>query len=187
MRMARRYGDPSWNTPDSADVPAKQASRRSLRRIEVQSPRTSQLPVIDLAGVELHAISERETIEHILAELDEGRGGVVVTPNLDYVRRCTRDLQFHAMVSEADLAVPDGMPLIWASRFQGTPLPERVAGSNLIWCLSRAAAAEGRSIYLVGGSPGTAQKTAVALTTRSPDLRIAGISSMPVGFECDLQ
>src|SRR3954470_1619117 len=150
MRMARRYGDPSWNTPDSADVPAKQASRRSLRRIEVQSPRTSQLPVIDLGGVDVRAVSERETNEHILAELDEGRGGVVVTPNLDYVRRCTRDLQFHAMVSEADLAVPDGMPLIWASRFQGTPLPKRVAGSNLISSLNAAAASHGKRVFFLG-------------------------------------
>ena len=34
--------------------------------------------------------------------------------------------------ADATLVVADGMPLIWASHLQGTPLPERVAGSDLI-------------------------------------------------------
>ena len=69
-------------------------------------------------------------LSHILDELDAGQGGVVVTPNLDHLRRCVRDLHFGALVAEADLIVADGMPLVWASRLQRTPLPERVAGSE---------------------------------------------------------
>lgn len=183
MLMSNRYGDLSWDAPESAEVPARQASRRSARRRAVQSERTSRLPLVDLAGVELHAISEKQTIEHIIAELDEGRGGVVVTPNLDYLRRCNRDLQFAAMVSEADLAVPDGMPLIWASRLQATPLPERVAGSNLISSMNSAAAAHGKSIFLLGGSPGAAEGAAQVLKERHPNLKIAGIHFPPFGFD----
>ena len=182
--MTRRYGDPSWNGPESAATSsAKQASRRSALRRAAQSPRTSRLPVIELAGVELHAITERQTIDHVMAELDDGRGGVVVTPNLDYVRRCTRDLQFHALVSEADLAVPDGMPLIWASRLAGTPLPERVAGSNLISTLNAAAAKKGRTVFFLGGNAGAAEGAVAVLKQRHPDLNVVGIHFPPFGFD----
>ncbi|QOV91163.1 WecB/TagA/CpsF family glycosyltransferase [Humisphaera borealis] len=180
--MFRRYGEQFWEN-ESANLPDKQASRRSARRQAVQSPRARELPVVEIAGVELHAITEQQTIDHIIAELNDGRGGVVVTPNVDHIRRCTRDLQFHAMVSEADLAVPDGMPVIWASKIAGTPLPQRVAGSSLVSTLSGAAAKAGKSIFLLGGDPGAAEGAANVLQERFPGIKIAGIHFPPFGFE----
>src|SRR5690242_2447663 len=118
------------------------------------------LPTVNLYGTHIHAINEKQTIQHVLEQIDAGVGGVVVTVNLDYLRRCVSDVSFGALVAEADLIVPDGTPLIWASRIQGTPLPERVAGSDLIWSLSEAAGKRGNSIYLLGGAPGTADAAA---------------------------
>ena len=67
------------------------------------------------------------------------------------------------------------MPLVWASRLQRTPLPERVAGSDLIWSLSAAAAERGRSVFLLGGEPGAADRAAGVLRERAPGLEIAGV------------
>jgi len=94
-------------------------------------------------------------------------------------------VNFGALVAEADLVVADGMPLVWASKLQGTPLPERVAGSNLISTLSKAAAERGRSVYLIGGAPGTAEGAARVLQSRYPNLKIAGYYYPPLGFEHD--
>src|SRR5262245_46886249 len=77
------------------------------------------------------------------------------------------------------------MLTVFASRLQGTPLPERVAGSDLISSLSAAAARQGRSIYLLGGSPGSAEGTRAVLQQRHPDLHVAGVDCPPVGFEGD--
>lgn len=143
----------------------------------------SYLPVVKLRGIELHAITEHECIQYILNSLDQGRGGTVVTPNLDILRRCRRDLNFAAWVSEADIVVPDGMPLIWASRVQGTPLPQRVAGSDLITSLSLAAADRGKSIFLLGGDAGTADNAAHVLRGKAPHLKIVGTHCPPMGFE----
>src|SRR4029453_11632952 len=85
----------------------------------------------------------------------------------------------------ASLVVADGMPLIWASRLQRTPLPERVAGSSLISTLSAGAAARGRSVFLLGGAPGPAHAAAPVLRQRHPDIRIAGTSCPARGFEAD--
>ena len=140
-----------------------------------------------LDGVRIHAVTEPQCIDHILDELHAGRGGTVVTPNVDHLRRCGVDPQFRAIVAGAEVAVADGMPLVWASGLQGTPLPQRVAGSDLISSLAGSAARSGRSIYLLGGNPGTAEAAARALEQRFPLLQIAGFHCPPYADEQDPQ
>jgi N-acetylglucosaminyldiphosphoundecaprenol N-acetyl-beta-D-mannosaminyltransferase len=186
--MSFRYGDLSWDSAETLDAPTQEVRTISRSPAAAALAARSQakrapLPTVRLRGIDLHAITEAGCIQHILHALDQGEGGVVVTPNLDHLRRCLKDIRFGALVAEADLVVADGMPLIWASRLQGTPLPERVAGSDLISSLSAAAAERGRSIFLLGGAPTTAEGAAQVLQQRHPALKIAGTHCPPMGFE----
>lgn len=146
---------------------------------------SGSLPVVHLMGVRIHAITEMRAVEYILDAIEAGIGGVVVTPNLDHLRRCVATAEYREVVARSDLSLPDGMPLVVASRIRGTPLPERVAGSDLISSLSQGAAARGRSIFLLGGNPGTAARAAELLQERYPGLQVAGTSCPAVGFESD--
>jgi len=145
----------------------------------------TRFPIVRLLGIPIHAVTQRRCVEHMLSELEAGRGGWVVTPNLDYLRRLVRDGSFRALCRDADLLVPDGVPLLWASRLRGTPLPERVAGSDLISACAESAARDGRSVYFLGGNPGTAERSAAVLRERIPGLRVAGCLCPPMGFEGD--
>jgi len=138
-----------------------------------------------MRGIRLDALTEAGCVEHLMKELDAGRGGWVITPNLDHMRRAEKDDEFRGMLAQADVVVADGMPLIWASWVQGTALPQRVAGSSLVWSVAKAAAEHGRSLYLLGGDPGAAEGAAKALIARYPDLRIAGIDCPAFGFDQD--
>jgi N-acetylglucosaminyldiphosphoundecaprenol N-acetyl-beta-D-mannosaminyltransferase len=140
---------------------------------------------IDLMGVKIDVLTEAGLIGHVAEALARGQGGWVVTANLDILRRAVRDGAFAEMVKEAEVVVADGMPLVWASRMRGTPLPERVAGSTLVLTLAKALAAAGRSLFLLGGAPGAAEGAAQALQAGAPDLRIVGMYCPPVGFEDD--
>lgn len=152
-----------------------------------QTNDSGSLPAIDLRGLRLHAIKEDQCVSHICSALEKGMGGRVVTPNLDFMRRLSSDETFAALCRGADLIVADGMPLIWASRLQGTPLPQRVAGSDLILSLSREAGRRGRSIFLLGGAPGTDAKAAKELQARFPGLHIAGHCCPEIGTQPDAQ
>jgi N-acetylglucosaminyldiphosphoundecaprenol N-acetyl-beta-D-mannosaminyltransferase len=132
-------------------------------------------------------VTERECIEHILGELARGRGGWAITPNLDIVRMLSSSTELWRFFSRADLWLADGMPIVWASRILADPLPERVAGSSLVATLSEAAAREGRSIYLLGGAPGTTDAAAAELKRRHPTLRVAGTDCPAPGFEKDAE
>jgi N-acetylglucosaminyldiphosphoundecaprenol N-acetyl-beta-D-mannosaminyltransferase len=138
---------------------------------------------VPLLGLGIAAVSEQETINYILEGVAAGRGGWICPANLDVLRQWRRSAEVRELVSAADLVVADGMPLLWAGALQGSPLPERVAGSSLIHSLTAAAADAGASVFLLGGNPGTADAAVRRLAERSPNLRLAGTLCPPFGFE----
>ncbi len=141
---------------------------------------------LELFDVRIDAIDEETAVEHVIENLDAGRGGWVVTPNVDQLRILNSRPDLRKLFSTADLSVADGMPLVWASRIRGEPLPQRVAGSHLIWSLAAAAAKSGNSIFLLGGDVrDVAVKAADNLKAKNPTLGIAGFYSPPHGFEHD--
>src|SRR5450755_2201876 len=106
---------------------------------------------IELMDVAIDAMSRDEAITSVLEGVARGGGGSVMTPNLDHLRQYRTDPDVRPLFHSASLVLADGTPLLWASRLQETPLPERVAGSELISSLTRAAAREKRRVFLLGG------------------------------------
>jgi N-acetylglucosaminyldiphosphoundecaprenol N-acetyl-beta-D-mannosaminyltransferase len=140
---------------------------------------------VRLLGIPLDNLTQEQTLDRIFGDLAAGCGGWALTPNLDILRRLVKDPSYRELTQRATLRLPDGMPLIWASRLQGEPLQARVAGSDLIWTVSARAAREGRSVYFLGGNPGAAESAAAKLQALNPGLRVAGIDCPPLGFERD--
>lgn len=144
---------------------------------------------VSLAGLDFDKISEADLIRQVAAAITAGSGGKIVTPNVDICRRARRDPASRALVQSASLVVPDGMPLLWASRLAGDPLPERVTGADLIFSLSRAAETGSWPVFLVGGLPGTDGQPGVAelaagrLAARFAGLKVAGAYSPPDRFD----
>lgn len=144
---------------------------------------TARPTIVSLMGLGIAAVSERATIEYVLEGVAQGRGGWICPANLDVLRQWRGSAEVRDLLAEADLVVADGMPLLWAGELQGSPLPERVAGSTLVVSLSAAAAQAGASIFLLGGQPGTADVAVKRLSKDSPDIRFAGTLCPPFGFE----
>ena len=139
---------------------------------------------VTVDGVGIDAVTEREVIDHITASAAAGTGGWMLTPNVDPLRQ-SRDPAVAGFFGEADLVVADGMPVLWAARLAGTPLPGRVAGSDLIWSLSEAARDRGLTVFLLGGNPGTADRAAERLRETYPGLKVVGTHCPPFGYERD--
>jgi N-acetylglucosaminyldiphosphoundecaprenol N-acetyl-beta-D-mannosaminyltransferase len=138
---------------------------------------------VRVGGLEFDALTETEVISFVSEAWATGRGGSIVTVNIDIARATARSPELAGLVATGSLVVADGMPLVWAARAAGDELPERVAGSSLITTLSAAAAQDGRSVFLLGGADGVPDKAAQTLVARSPGLRIAGTDSPPFGFD----
>lgn len=149
---------------------------------------------VRIGGEWFDAITEETVADRVIANLELGRGGRIVTPNVDILRLANghgkRAAEVRGFLADATLIVADGMPLVWASRLAGTPLPERVTGSGLIWTLSAALGRAHRSVFVLGGRPSSeaadgAQRAAATLAASCPGLEIAGHHAPPFGFERD--
>jgi N-acetylglucosaminyldiphosphoundecaprenol N-acetyl-beta-D-mannosaminyltransferase len=152
--------------------------------------RVVEPPSIEIAGVRIHRVSAGEAVNHIGNAIAAGAGGWVLTPNLDILRRLRLNREFHALCEGVTLRLADGMPLVWASWLQGTPLKERVAGSDMIWRLCERAATESWRVVFIGGAPGQDGRGAAAAAARKlmenyPGLNVAGTFCPPFGFESD--
>ncbi len=91
-----------------------------------------------------------------------------------------------AAYADASLVLADGMPVVWASRLLGRPLPERVTGSDLAPALFAAAAERGGlRVFLLGAAPGVAERAATKIAQRWPAVQVIDTYSPRLGFERD--
>ncbi len=132
---------------------------------------------VSIGGVGIDALDEQQVIDHIVRRSAAGEGGLLVTPNVDHLRQLARGGPLADAYRRATLTVADGQPVVWASRIQGQPLPERVAGSSLLWTLAATAADRNLSVALLGGADGSAAATAAELLARSPGLEVALVAA----------
>jgi N-acetylglucosaminyldiphosphoundecaprenol N-acetyl-beta-D-mannosaminyltransferase len=139
---------------------------------------------VPVMGMGFDPLTEAAAVDRIITSVTTGRGGWVVTPNTDVLRQAFEDPDLCRLLSSADLVVADGMPVVWASRLQRTPLPERVAGSAIIRTLAREAAGHGIPVFLLGGNEGVAERAVEALAREIPGVR-TGHHFPPFGFEKD--
>jgi len=103
----------------------------------------------------------------------------VATVNLDFVALAGRRPDFRSALDQADLAVADGMPLVWLSKLGGSPLPERVAGVELVDEACRLVAERRGGVFLLGAEAPSAQAAAREIRRRHPGIRIVGVHSPP--------
>jgi N-acetylglucosaminyldiphosphoundecaprenol N-acetyl-beta-D-mannosaminyltransferase len=137
--------------------------------------------------VEIDPLTMKETVDYIATMMAEPRTRTchVVTVNAQFVQLARNEVRFADAIRRADLSVADGVPLVWASRFLGQPLPERVNGTDLMVRLCEVAASNRNSVYFFGGQPGAATTAARLLQQRFPGLLVVGIDCPTFGFEKD--
>lgn len=129
----------------------------------------------DILGVLVDDITPEETLEKIEQFVQSGRRHYIVTPNPEIVMEAQKDGEFREILNSADIAIPDGTGLIFASRLSGRPLRKRTTGSDLTWKVAELAEEKGYSLYLLGGEiEGVATKAAEKLKDKFPGLKISG-------------
>jgi len=138
-------------------------------------------------GLPFHQLDQQTLIGIVLEGIRAGSGGWITPANLDVLRQCTVDSESRELVLAASHRIADGLPIVWASRLAGTPMPERVPGSDLVLSLPEAAAQAGVSVFLLGGNPGVAAAAAGRLRARFPGLQSVESYCPPFGFEHDPQ
>ncbi len=131
---------------------------------------------IALLGVAFDNLTLNETVGRIEEMIVSRRSHHVVTANVDFLAQARRDVELQRILLDAPLVLCDGTPLVWASRLFGNPLPERVAGADVVPELIRVAAKKGYRLFFLGATEEANTQAMARLRARFPDLEISHYS-----------
>ncbi len=136
-------------------------------------------PSLSILGVPFDNVTTDQTLDVISGMIASRKPHYIATANVDFTALAMYDEDLRRILLDAHLVVCDGMPLVWASRWLGNPLPERVAGSDLVPKLLAIAEENNWSVYFLGGQEEVAAKAVQMVQARHPNLKIAGVMSPP--------
>ena len=150
--------------------------------------KTPSFTYTDILGLPIANMRMDEVVEMVGEMARSGNiRQTLFTPNADFLVNAAANPHFHQTLTRADILVADGMPLIWASKYLGTKLVQKISGSSLFmhiceWCHKNKA-----SVYLLGSAEGVAEQAKTRLQEQFPDLKICGTYSPYFGFENDAE
>jgi N-acetylglucosaminyldiphosphoundecaprenol N-acetyl-beta-D-mannosaminyltransferase len=134
---------------------------------------------VAILGVPVDDVTMEETVERLDGYIQQGSFHQVATANLNFLMNAVEDDALMEILQSCPLVLPDGMPLLWASRLMGVPLRERVTGYNLVPRLARLAAEKNYGFFLLGASEEASAGAAAWIERNHPGARIAGRYSPP--------
>lgn len=138
-----------------------------------------EVPTVRVGGMPISVLDRRAAADLMVrvAQSRErsGRPLYFTSVNGEAIARASRDPELAALFLAADQILADGQPLVMASRYLcRTPLPERVATTDLIHDVARLAEKTGASFYLLGSEDEENERAVAALRRAYPKLRIVG-------------
>ena len=129
---------------------------------------------VNILGVPVDMVNREEAFAVFEKIFREPGCSMIVTPNSEIVQNASKDEELKALIGEADLIIPDGIGLVYASTSRGCPLSERVTGIDFLETIIAHLAETGESIFFFGSKPGVADAAAARMKEKYPGLRVAG-------------
>lgn len=128
-----------------------------------------------ILGCRVDAVDATEAVARIRELLRAQSPALIVTLGTEMIVRAQHDERFRAVVNASALSLSDTVGVMFAARFRGVRIRERVAGIDLLEPLCRAFARDGTPVFFLGSKDNTAARAADALRARHPGLIVAGV------------
>ena len=134
---------------------------------------------ITILGVPFDGVTTAETLALIGDMIASRQPHYLATANVDFLVQALNDPELRRILFDAHLVLCDGTPILWASRWLGNPLPERVTGSDLVPQLLAEAERKGWRVFFFGGTEASVAQAAANVREKHPRLQLVGAYSPP--------
>ena len=134
-----------------------------------------------ILNIPVDMVDRQEAMEIFRELMKTEDCSLIVTPNSEIIVNATKDPELKKIIEHADLIIPDGIGLVYASKIMGIPLKERVTGIDFLDAILAYLEETGQSIYVLGSKPGDdttlgiAEQAAVKIKEKYKNLNIAGM------------
>jgi N-acetylglucosaminyldiphosphoundecaprenol N-acetyl-beta-D-mannosaminyltransferase len=154
-------------------APLEHGSRAAGRWIRTERPSAIAGDRLDVLGIPIDFVDMESVVGRVVEAAWERRFFQIATVNLDFLVHSRQDEEVRSILTESDINIPDGAPLVWAARLVGRQGATRVAGADLVPLLMGVAAREGLRVFLLGGENDAASEAAEQLVAWHPQLDVA--------------
>ncbi|MEO8065685.1 MAG: WecB/TagA/CpsF family glycosyltransferase [Candidatus Doudnabacteria bacterium] len=127
---------------------------------------------INVAGVNIDNVTKDEAISLIDNFVRSGYSHYVVTPYSEMIVFAQSDKKYKDALNNADLSLADGAGIVWAAKFLGSEIKERITGRKFVYEIAKLASENNYSLALVGGSDNVAAQSAYELKKLYPNIKI---------------
>lgn len=131
---------------------------------------------VNVLGVNISCLRKQDILQTVFQWAFEERLRVITYVNANCLNVASANSTYRAMLNQVDLVYPDGISVVWASRFLGGSNLEKVTGRDWIFDFCELAAACHLRFYILAGAPGVAEKARCNLLARWPSLQVVGAS-----------
>lgn len=132
---------------------------------------------LNILGIPIDKVSMGEALAVFELLLEMERVSFIATPNSEIVMNASKDAKLANLIKSADLVIPDGIGLVYASKLLKQPLKERVTGIDFAQAALYLVAERGNRVFFLGGKPGIAQKAAEKKMQEMPKLKVVGVEN----------
>lgn len=129
---------------------------------------------VEVLGVQVDDVNYSEAVEKVKHWWKEGGRHYIVTPNSEMVVYAASHPDHLKILNAADMSIPDGAGVVWASRVLGKKITGRVTGTDLAEKLIGQAVESGESVFFLGGVGGVAEASAKRFVRRFPNVKVTG-------------
>lgn len=129
---------------------------------------------IHVLDVPFDVVTLQQATEMAKGFLKEQKQHIICTPNPEIVMEAQKDEELMNILKAADLVIPDGIGIVWASKYSEKKLTERVAGYDFVQKLLKEIENTDYTVYFFGGAPGVSLAAAKKMQQKYPNLKIVG-------------
>ena len=141
----------------------------------IREKRLGNNPRVTMLGVEIDVLDAEQTISLVEQYVVEKEPLHLIGVNADKLNEVAGNEKLRRIVNSCGIINADGASVVMAGKFLKKPLPERIAGIDLMEDLVRLSEKKGYRIYLLGAKQAVVEETGRVLQQRYPKLNIAGI------------
>lgn len=135
------------------------------------------MSICKILGVPFSNISPQEAVNKVVSYLNNNGKSMIFTPNPEMVMEARKNPEFMEILNSSTMNVPDGIGIIYGSKFTSNPIKERVAGYDLMLGVFDKMKDMGKTAYFFGGAPGIADRAKEAIEEKFPGLKVVGTAN----------
>ena len=144
-------------------------------------------PKHNILGIQISSISMSNLLDDFASLIrSSSKASVCITP-VNSILAARQNTQVLAIYNNANYTLCDGVPVLWASRFLGTPIEQRITGLDLLPALLEFCATNNFSLFFLGASPGVGDALKAKAIELYPSINIKGVYCPPFAAKFEKQ